>query len=293
MEQLRAVFAAIKSVELQYDNDEHRTVHFEQLDYWWGNTEELRTHGLHRKFKSCSHPILGNFMLRAMTDLSPDQVVFNDIDLPRFEGLPDPVSLAGSSMERLPMNLLNDFDSSNLRFPASTSGASGNIVNFWAARQFASFLSCAPNIVWLTLDLDAPGRIMQDKVWLNSIFALTIFPHLSFLRVSWAQFDVEHLMNFLASHKCLETIQLGCFRVGTPDDLLSLIRLILLPSRRKEAQVTLKADLQELSPIMNELRALIEDRKHSGRGHIENHDNTARSHGLFWWLSCGHYPFSS
>jgi len=289
MEQLRAVSRAIESVEYRQDHDENRTVHFEQLDYWWGHTAELQAYGLGRKFESCPHPMTGNFMLRVLTDLRPNCVEFNELELPRFEGLPEPASLIGSTIGSLPLDSLTDFTCSGLRFPASASGASGNIINFWAARQLTRFLSCAPNIGWLTLDLDTPNlRSLQDKIWLNSIFAHTTFPNLTFLRLSYAQFDVEHLMTFLTRHQeHLDVLQLQCFRAGTPNDLLVLVRHIRSMSCFASAKVTLEADLQELSVVINELRALIEDREPQySRGVIENHENEERDYGLFWYFYC-------
>ena len=53
------------------------------------------------------------------------------------------------------------------------------------------------------------------------------------------------------------------------------------------AKVTLEADLQELSVVINELRALIEDREPQySRGVIENHENEERDYGLFWYFYC-------
>jgi len=288
MEQLRAVFGAIESVELRYDLEENRTVHFEQLDYWWGNTTELQSHRLRQKFESCPHPMIGNFMLRVLTDLRPNYVHFNQMDFPRFEGFPELVSLAGSTMGSLPLDSLTDLESSGLRFPALTSGASGNVVNVWAARQLATFLSCAPNIGFLILDLDAPNlRTLQDKIWLNSIFTHTIFSGIAFLSLSRAQFDVEHLMTFLSSHqRCLDVLELYRFRAGTPNDLLVLVRHVRSLSHFEEAEITLQADMQELSGVIDDLRALIEDREDKERGVIENHENKERDRGLFWYLRC-------
>lgn len=289
MEQLRAVFRAIESVQMLHEEDEHRSVHFEQLDYWCGSTTELQAHGMRQEFESCPHPMIGNFMLRVLTDVRPDYVHFNDMELPRFEGFPEPVSLAGPTIGSSPLGSLSDIESSNLRFPALASGASGNIINSWAARQLTSFLSCAVNIGWLTLDL----QTTQDKIWLNSIFAHTTFSALTFLNVSHAQFDVEQLMTFLSNHQSLYMLQLHRFRIGTPNDLLVLVRHIrsLNCFAKGKAKVTLDTDLQELSMVINELRALIEDTEHNMRGVIENHENKERDRGLFWWLDCDRWRY--
>ena len=293
MEQLRAIFRAIASVEIRYDNEEHRSVHFEQLDYRWGNTTELQAHGMREEFESCPHPMIGNFMLQVLTDVHADYVHFNEMELPRFEGFPEPVTLADSTIGSLPFGTVSDIESINLRFPALASGASGNIINFWAARQLASFLSCAGNIGYLTLELDDPHRPSpQDTIWLNTIFAHTKFSDLTFLSLSYAHFDVEHLMTFLTNHQeILDVLQLHRFRAGTPNDLLVLVRHIRSLRRFAEAEVTMEADAQELSVVIGELRALIEDQEHRGHGVIENHENTKHDRYLFWYLRCDKFPW--
>lgn len=279
--QLLEIFRAIAPLQTRMEYAHCRTVRFEQLRYWWGKYE-FRT-----KFETCPHPMTGNFMLQVLTELCPDDVEFSQIDLPRFEVLPDLAS-SGSAVENLSLESLTYLDLDELRFPALTPGANRHTIDYRAAERLGNFLCCARNLQSLSLDLDAPDqRTLQDKVWLNSIFIDLVLPELSFLHVSWAAFDVQHLVTFLTKHN-LGVLELRNIRAGTQNDWLVLVRQMLSLNCFQRAEVTLENDLRYISGIYIELRTLVENRQHDGQNSIAQptsvfHDDP----GILSWLRCG------
>jgi len=286
MEQLRDVF----QVMLDHTGyAERQTLHFEQLDYWYGDVPELRECCLSGLLPSFPHPMSSKFIQRILKEFRPDQVEVRCIDFPRIEGLLDSASLPGSAAEESGLEYVGLFRFFGVRFPAPTAGADGAIIDCRAARQLGDFLSCGEYLQILIIDLDAPDPwTFQDKVWLNGILAHAILPLLTRLHVSYAQFDLEHLVTFLDNHQtCLLNLELENVRLRTPANLLELVRHMLPLSCFRKAEVTLKTDMQELSGIINELRTLIEDREHDGHNTIAHCENEDEGRGVIGWLRCG------
>jgi len=280
MAQLQAVFQAMPKTI--------RKVSFEQLDYWRGNTEALQKHFLHQEFESYAHPMTATFMTRVLTEVFAKDVECTLVDLPRFDGFPDPMLLTGSGSEDSSFNKVKSFDARGFRFPTSTLGENGSVIDLWAARQLGNFLSCAQTLEYLTFHLDPPHpSTRHDAVWLNGIFASTHFPCLLCLSTSFAEFDVGLLMTFLTNHKTtLKAFQFAQFRLDSPDDLLSLVRHLRSMDWFSLEPLGLTADLEEVSTILDELQTLIEVDHGYGHGSISDIDNTDLDYGYIRTLDC-------
>ena len=281
MQTLRAIFRALPT--------KIRRVWFYQLGYWKGNTQELRDHGLQREFPTCAHPMFATFISRVLKDVHPEDLSIG-ADLPCFDGTADLVLLDDSEMEQSVFNTIESFDLCHCKFPKPTSGEGGGIIDSWAARQLASFLSCAQRLEFLVLKLDGPDQqILQDKVWLNGIFMHAKFPALMSLRVSQAEFDMIHFITFLASSHKLEGFELTRVRPGTPEDLVTLVRHFQTPNLYEDPRIWLEADLEELDDaIIDELESLMDDWEPHDRDFIEHSANDDQSRGIVQtlWYGC-------
>jgi len=299
--QLRAILQAIpighrhQKVECCQDN-------YFDVDEDEGNTRLLDYIGLQRKLQSHAHPMAGDYMKQILTSLAPEILECN-IVLPRLDECPDPILPAGSNQGTLSLQKVREIASDHLKFPALMSGENGHIINARAARQLGKFLSCAQNLQILQLHCDVYHLVQQDcysddedatesprwhlenRVWLNGILMHAKFPSLQELEISGAEFDVEHITAFLTDHETtLNWVYLDRFRLGAPNDLLPLVERLRSLSGLTGMAMTLKANLEELAMVADELTTVVENGSEPDR--VINHVNNQHNRGAVRSLRC-------
>lgn len=298
MAQLRAILQAVPIGDQEVD--------FWQCDYFSdveeddGNTRLLDHTGLQRELQSCAHPMTGEYMKQILTGLTPDIIECN-IVLPHLYERPDPILPAGSNHGTLSLQKVREIHSFDLKFPSLTLGDNGHIINSRSARQLGNSLSCAQNLRLLQLHCDENYLVQEDsapdgedekpqwrlenKVWLNGILMHAKFPNLQELEISSAEFDVQNITTFLTDHESkLKWVRLERFRLGAPNDLLTLVERVRSLSGLAGMAMELEADKEELAMVADELTTVIENGSEPGR--VVNWINNEHNPGVVHSLCC-------